>query len=124
MVFSSATYARAATPITHDGKEGIFLEKEKASKLLFIVETEYPSCKKENSLLEKELETYKEVISLKDSKLKEEENLLSFYKELRSEYPEDNSSINAYINVGIFVGGVATGMLAVYISSEILNNIR
>jgi hypothetical protein len=127
LVFSA--YVLAAEPITYNGKEGIFIEKDKAAKLLETAQ-ENESLKKQISLLEKQVKLLEENTEIMAKKIDVEEEIsLSWrtafevaQKGLSSYKSKDD--LTTYIYVGLFVGGTIVGAGVMYGASHLLNNIR
>jgi len=121
--------AFGAEPITYDGKEGIFIESQKAKELLSSVE-EKESLKKEKVLLLKKIEVLD--LRVKNSKgiLKIEENKSEILRKRieflikKLEEKESKEERFLYVGVGLISLGVIIGMGTVFLSSEVLLNIR
>jgi hypothetical protein len=127
LVFSTSLYA--AEPVTlPDGRTGIFIESDKAKKLLEAVEVELPALRKENELLKREIELYKNLENIAEMKMKNEEQIANKWKQnyeltlKRTSELEAKDDFRFYIDVGIFVFGTLTGGGAMYLSSLLVAN--
>lgn len=126
LVFSLPAFS--AEKITHNGAEGVFLEKEEAGKLLAIVEVELPSLKNQKILLEEEVQKQKELIEITEDRLKVEKEISETWKkafEASSKDPVETAPTEEtpfYVYIGLFVGGTIVGAAIMYGASCILDN--
>jgi Na+-translocating ferredoxin:NAD+ oxidoreductase RnfG subunit len=129
LILAFSCYSFAAEPIVHNGVEGVFIEKDKAAQLAAIAE-EYPHIKKQNELLQKEVDKYKELKDLNEKQLKVEEEISKSWENAFKSAQKENSETKAkddvelYIYVGLFAGGTIVGAAMMYGASVLLGNLR
>lgn len=125
----SSAVAFASEPIVHNGEQGYFFSEDSAKKVVKQAE-ELKTQKSINEDLKKKIKIQQELVQQE----KAEKELEKKYSELwklkydscNEEYTGCKKSIhiNVYIVTGIVAGGIVMGIAVMYISSEILLNIK
>lgn len=115
LVLLASSVAYSAEPIEYNGRKGVFIEDAKAKELLEKVGVELPAAQEKNELLEKQVQEQKDLISVLEVKMKNEEEISAKWKEIAEicDSKEDDADgwREIYIGVGaaLLVGGLIVG---------------